>query len=247
MPRIYLSPSTQEYNMYYDGSGSEEYYMNVIADYMEPYLTASGISFKRNDPEKTVGNSVRDSNSGNYDFHLAIHSNAAGPSNYGQATGSQVYYYTWSPEGESAAADFVNEMKNIYYDPNNVRAIPSTSLYELNNTIAPAVLVEIAYHDNPQDAQWIKNNLILIARTLSKATAEYLGVPFVEPSLPSTGQVATQGGKLNVRNAPSMDGEIIGQLANGTAVNILGETNGWYQINFGDTTGFVSSSYISLR
>ena len=44
MPKIFLSPSTQEYNEYYDGSGSEEYYMNLIADYMEPYLTASEYS-----------------------------------------------------------------------------------------------------------------------------------------------------------------------------------------------------------
>ena len=48
MPMLFLSPSTQEYNLYYDGSGSEEYYMNLIADYMEPYLTASGITFTRN-------------------------------------------------------------------------------------------------------------------------------------------------------------------------------------------------------
>ena len=32
MPNIYLSPSTQEYNPYITGSGSEEYWMNRIAD-----------------------------------------------------------------------------------------------------------------------------------------------------------------------------------------------------------------------
>ena len=54
MPSIYLSPSTQEYNAYYDGQGSEEYYMNQIADAMEPYLTASGIAFTRNTPDMTA-------------------------------------------------------------------------------------------------------------------------------------------------------------------------------------------------
>ena len=54
MPSIYLSPSTQEYNLYYDGAGSEEYYMNLIADAMEPYLTASGIVFTRNTPDMTA-------------------------------------------------------------------------------------------------------------------------------------------------------------------------------------------------
>ena len=49
MPRIYLSPSLQEYNLY-AGGGNEEYYMNLLADAMEPYLISSGITYIRNDP-----------------------------------------------------------------------------------------------------------------------------------------------------------------------------------------------------
>lgn len=51
MPRIYLSPSTQDWNPYVDGSGSEEYWMNLLADTLEPYLYANTISFVRNTPE----------------------------------------------------------------------------------------------------------------------------------------------------------------------------------------------------
>ena len=53
MPSIYLSPSTQEFNPYVIG-GNEEYYMNLIADAMEPYLYATGISFTRNTPDMTA-------------------------------------------------------------------------------------------------------------------------------------------------------------------------------------------------
>ena len=77
MPELFLSPSTQEFNQYYDGSGSEEYYMNLIANAMEPYLVASGITFTRNDPSGTAGDSVRASNAGSYGLHLALHSNAS--------------------------------------------------------------------------------------------------------------------------------------------------------------------------
>ena len=62
MPSIYLSPSTQEFNNYYDGSGSEEYYMNLIADAMEPYLEASGIYFERNDRDESLGAAIDASN-----------------------------------------------------------------------------------------------------------------------------------------------------------------------------------------
>ena len=50
MPKIYLSPSTQEYNPYVTGAGSEEYFMNLLADAMEPILLLNGIQFSRNTP-----------------------------------------------------------------------------------------------------------------------------------------------------------------------------------------------------
>jgi len=98
MARVFLSPSTQEYNLYVDGSGSEEYWMNRLADAIEPFLTASGIQFGRNDPSLTVGGSVRLSNAGNYDLHVALHSNASGPARAGQQRGIDIYYYDGSAE-----------------------------------------------------------------------------------------------------------------------------------------------------
>lgn len=50
MPRIYLSPSLQEYNPFY-GGGSEEEVMNLIADAMEPYLAADGIDISAMPPK----------------------------------------------------------------------------------------------------------------------------------------------------------------------------------------------------
>ena len=76
MPTVFLSPSVQEFNPYIDG-GNEEYYMNLIADAMEPYLKASGINFVRNNPDTTTRQVIAESNKGNYDLHLAIHSNAS--------------------------------------------------------------------------------------------------------------------------------------------------------------------------
>ena len=77
MPRIYLSPSTQEYNSYITGAGSEEYFMNLLADAMEPYLLANTIRFTRNTPEMTAASSIAQAARGSYDFYLALHSNAA--------------------------------------------------------------------------------------------------------------------------------------------------------------------------
>ena len=94
MPSLFLSPSVQEYNPYVNGLGSEEYFMNLVADAMEPYLISSGITFTRNNPDDTLSQAIALSNAGNYDFHLALHSNAAPASLAGQLRGPDVYYYT---------------------------------------------------------------------------------------------------------------------------------------------------------
>ena len=244
---LFLSPSTQEFNNYYDGSGSEEYYMNLIADYMEPFLTASGITFTRNNPQGSVGDSVRLSNSGDYAFHLALHSNASGSANYGRQYGSDVYYYPTSVNAKRGADIIVANLKKIYPDPSRVRALATTSLYELNNTRAPSVLVELAYHDNEQDAEWIKNNLMLIAENLSQSVADYFGIPLVDPNPTQTGTVHTEGGRLNIRVAPDINADIIGQIPNKTTVKIKGQSGEWYLVVYNGTEGYSYGKYIRLN
>ena len=61
MPKVFLSPSTQEWNQYAT-EGNEELYMNLLADRMEPYLRSCGISFVRNDPVRNVTGAIADSN-----------------------------------------------------------------------------------------------------------------------------------------------------------------------------------------
>lgn len=181
MPNLFLSPSVQQYNPYVNGLGSEEYYMNLIADAMEPYLIASGISFTRNNPNDTLSQAIALSNAGNYDFHLALHSNAAPPNLSGQIQGPDIYYYSTSSEGRRAAEIFEENLKVIYPNPNLVNTIANTALAELRLTRAPANLIELAYHDNFADAMWITNNINLIARTLVLSLTEYFRIPFVEP------------------------------------------------------------------
>ena len=181
MPRVYLSPSLQEFNPFING-GSEEEVMNLIANAMEPYLNASGIEFVRNSPEMTLGEAIAQSNNSNIDFHLAIHSNAAPESIAGSRQGPVVYYFSSSQPGREMADIIAENFADIYPNPSLIQTMPTVTLRELRRTNAPSVLVEVAYHDNPEDADWIKNNIQPIARELSRSLAEYFGIPFVEPS-----------------------------------------------------------------
>lgn len=173
MPDLFLSPSTQEYNPYIDG-GNEEYYMNLIADAMEPYLREQGISFERNDPALGVGSSVAMSNARPFRLHLAIHSNASPAESAGKNRGVQIYYYSSSSRGKRAANIFAENYRLIYPEPDLVRIIPTTTLYELKRTVAPAILIETAFHDNRSDASWIRNNIEEIAENLVLSTVQYL-------------------------------------------------------------------------
>lgn len=245
MPRIYLSPSLQQNNPYVIG-GSEEYYMNLIADAMEPYLLSSGIAFTRNDPEQTLSQVIAQSNAGDYDLHLALHSNAAGAANSGQVRGTDVYYYTNSTEGKRAADIIAENFKNIYPDPSRVRTLATSSLAEVVRTRAPSVLLETAYHDNVEDAEWIRDNINAIARNLVQSLTQYFGIPFVEAQPAREGRVDTVRGDLNLRSRPSMDASIITTIPDGSAVTIYGELPDWYVVNYLGNIGYASRRYIQV-
>ena len=174
MPTIYLSPSLQPFNKYLT-TGDEQYWMNIIADDMVPILEKNGITVRRNQPGMSLGQAIRESNAGDYDLHLALHSNAAPQELSGKLKGPDVYYYPYSTEGKRAADIIADNLRSIYPQPDLVSTVATTKLAEVTKTSAPAVLVEIAYHDNPEDEAWIRNNTALIARNLALSVCEYLG------------------------------------------------------------------------
>lgn len=64
-------------------------------------------------------------------------------------------------------------------------------------------------------------------------------------AFPVEGSVKTSGGVLRVRKSP-VDGDVLGKLSNGTALTLIGETNGWYKINYKGHVGYVSGDYVTL-
>lgn len=243
MPRIYLSPSTQELNTYITG-GSEEYYMNLVANAMVPYLTASGIQYIRNYPYMTEQQSIDQANAGNYDLYLALHSNTAPANKEGTLQGSTVYYYPQSTDGRKAADIFAKNLKKIYPDPSLVKSAPNTTLRELTQTNAPSVYVELGYHDNLKDTQWIISNINEIGKNLAYSVAEFLNVPFKEPFAPKFGIVNINSGNLNIRSSPNTNAAVVGRVGKGARVRILQRLRDWYLIEHNNMTGYVSSSYI---
>lgn len=245
MPKVYLSPSTQEFNPYING-GNEELQMNLIADEMEPYLRSSGITYVRNNPDLGVRAAINESNSNYYDVHLALHSNAGGGEFAGKLTGIDIYYSPYSAQSEKLATIISNNLKNIYPTPSKVNILPTTSLGEVTQTRAVSVLAELGYHDNPQDAAWIKDNTSAIAVNLVESLCDYFGIPFVEATPARSGVVVTDGSNLNLRQFPSTGAQVIASMPNGASLTVLGQAGNWYVVNFNGLTGYAAADYVDI-
>jgi len=54
-----------------------------------------------------------------------------------------------------------------------------------------------------------------------------------------------QGGKLNLRQEPSLEAAVLGQYPTGTWMNVHEEMGAWSKVTVGDTQGFVMSKFLT--
>ena len=214
---------------------------------LEPYLLANGIQFSRNTPDMTAASSIRQANRGDYDFYLALHSNASGPGSQGQNRGIIAFYYPTSANGRRGAEIIARNMQEIYPLPERVVTRSTTTLGEVRQPRAPAVLVEIGYHDNEADARWIESHIDAIGQNLAMSMAEYFGLPFTYPGPSQPGVIVTEsGGPVNLRAEPSVTGRVLTRIPSGETVTVFGQYRGWYVVLYGDTLGYVSAPYVQI-
>ena len=62
----------------------------------------------------------------------------------------------------------------------------------------------------------------------------------------TVGTVRTNGGNLNVRAGASISSAVISQLKNGTEVKVLGEKDGWYEIEIPSEYAWVCGKYLQI-
>src|SRR6185312_13946303 len=170
---IYLSPSTQERNIGVGKYGTEEERMNQLADIVQPLLQYNGFTVYRNKPSMTLEQVVQDSNSkiGSNDIHLALHTNAGG------GEGTEIFYYTGSKDGERLSKTIYDEVAPI--TPSRDRGVKHNKVFrELNGTKGIATLLEVIFHDNKADADFMINNMEKVAIAVVKGVCKYTGKSF---------------------------------------------------------------------
>jgi len=192
---------------------------------------------------------ARISNANPTDLFVSVHRNAA---ENAAANGFEV----WTANNASArsvacANSVLNAVNGLGVFAN--RGVRSANFTVLTATNAPAILVEYGFISNDQDNVRLDQNFSRIVNATADGIEACLGAGggIVPPPItpPPSGQglqgiITTAGGVLNVRSAPNTGAGIIGTVPNGTRVTILGEQNGWYQINLDGRNGWVSGNFV---
>ncbi len=175
---VYLSPSNQylNYGVSKVGFTNEMQEMNKIADVVERVLKQNGVTVYRNRSSGNINAWLSESNYVKSDLHLAIHSNASGR---GSARGIEIYVDKATSPSLSIATNIYQNLYAIYPGQN----IPYTnrgikyadgSLGEANDAFIPCgTLIEIAYHDNEEDARWIVENRETIGKNIASSIINY--------------------------------------------------------------------------
>lgn len=91
----------------------------------------------------------------------------------------------------------------------------------------------------------LMNRAATVTAAVQEESAAAQALP-VEPSSaePEFTQGMIVGGTINVRSGPSTNCDRITQVSTGKLVTVLGTDNGWYHIQFGNTTGYVLGDYL---
>jgi N-acetylmuramoyl-L-alanine amidase len=177
--KVFISPSQQTENIGYGNYGSERTRMYEIGIALETilkrcglivYLATKGVSFEV---------AVAESNNAHADLHLCLHSNALD----GKTRGTLVMYK--SEQGRKLGAYIYNKLSN-FTPSTDLGMKENQNLYELNNTNAIAVYLEIIFHDNKEDSELLVLNIEAIASLIARGVCLYLKIPYVERIIPIT-------------------------------------------------------------
>lgn len=166
--KVYLSPSSQTNNVGVGSYGTEADRMQELSDKVKAKLIAKGHTVYGSDNSLSLTERIEASNASGATLHVALHSNAAN----GNARGPEAFYKAGSNTGKRLANCILYEIADISGCAAS-RGLKSDSLLETNNVTCTCTLIEVAFHDNAEDAAWILSHMDDIAEAITTGICEY--------------------------------------------------------------------------
>lgn len=172
MKRIYISPSDQTENRYAVGDTNEAVQCRRIAEALAAALIRCGFAAMTNTQDDMYGR-VRQSNEWGADLHLCVHTNA----HDGTVKGTRLFCYEPGGEGYRACRAVMDALSPI--TPGESDSITIWHFYEVRCANAPTVYLEVAFHDNPEEAAWIIGNTEAVAEAVCRGICSHYGAAYV--------------------------------------------------------------------
>lgn len=175
--KIYISPSSQEENKYAVGNTNEAVQCRKIATVLVEALKRCGFDAMTNVlRNKNMYDRVRESNAWGADAHIPIHTNAFN----GKVAGFRGFYFKTTSEGYKLVSAIEDAVAPITPGTSDgLSAQPG--LYEVKASNAPCAYLELGFHDNPVEAQYIIDHTEDLAEAICKGICKHYKVEYVSP------------------------------------------------------------------
>lgn len=176
--KIYISPSSQPANTYAVGNTNEQEQCRKIASALEKELDRCGfVSYAG--LSGTMYTRVAESNRLKVNLHLPIHTNAFD----GKVAGLRIMVNKKGGEDEKIAKAIMATLAPI--TPGKSDGISEyPNLYEIKNSDAICVYIEVGFHDNAEEARWIIDHTQDVAEAICKGLCNHYGVDYVGEDIP---------------------------------------------------------------
>ena len=230
------------------GYGYRESDLNLqVAKKVESKLKSKGIDVKMSrssDIFYSLSERAEMANDYGADAFVSIHQNSAEAKS---ANGIETYYNRKKEEDRPLSNDIQKQV--ISQTGANNRGVKNAEFTVLVKSEMISALVECGFITNESEVKKLSDPSYQdkLATGIADGIEEYLksNVIIEESQITVIGKVVNAD-ILNVRKGPSISFDIIGTLSGGDKVKIIGESNGWYKIEYNGTYGYVSESYIEL-
>ena len=230
------------------GYGYRESDLNLqVAKKVESKLKSKGIDVKMSrssDIFYSLSERAEMANDYGADAFVSIHQNSAEAKS---ANGIETYYNRNKEEDKPLSNDIQTQV--ISQTGANNRGVKNAEFTVLVKSKMISALVECGFITNELEVKKLSDSSYQdkLATGIANGIEEYLksNVIIEESQITANGKVVNAD-SLNVRKGPSISFDIIGKLSGGDKVKVIGESNGWYKIEYNGTYGYVSGSYIEL-
>ena len=189
---------------------------------------------------------------GKFDVMVQIHFNAGSSDPNSNTTGTETYYRSSNAKPYS---DRVNKkLATLFKDRGSRNNKPN--LYWLKNTTSPAILIELCFVDDKDDAKVYNNNFDKICKLIAEGLAnKTLPTTTTNNTTTNTSKKYANGSyerkakttaNVNLREGRGTSYKIIKTIPKGTTFKVNYCLNNWFSTYDFGSVGYLSGDYVEL-